>query len=63
MTHLTRTALEAAAFWHENVCFACGAIQRNDQPAGAPCQECESPSTTPASVALNFLDMLEDEDE
>ena len=57
-TPLTRSSLEQAAFWGEAVCLACSAIQ-TERAAGEDCQECESPGTVPASVALQFLDHME----
>lgn len=60
--HLTREALETAAFWNENVCPSCGTIQTDDQPAGAACQECDRPGTMPASVALQLLDRMEEDE-
>ena len=62
MTNLTRASLETAAFWRENVCPSCGTIQTDEQPAGAPCQECGQPGTLPASIALQFLSLVEDGD-
>lgn len=61
-TPLTRTALEQAAFWGEAVCLQCGTIQ-TERAAGDDCQECEAPGTIPASVALNFVERLEADDE
>ena len=62
MTPLTRSSLETAAFWNENVCPSCGTIQTDEQPAGAPCQECDRPGTMPATVALHLLELVEEND-
>lgn len=59
---LTRESLEQAAFWGEAVCLVCGALQ-TEVAAGEDCQECEASSTVPASIALNFLNTLENADE
>ena len=57
-TPLTRSALELAAFWGEPICLACGTIQ-TETAAGDDCQECDSPGTVPASVALQFVELVE----
>lgn len=63
MSHpLSHKSLEQAAFWGEAVCLACGTIQ-TEVAAGDDCQECGKPGTVPASVALQFLDLMEDGDE
>jgi hypothetical protein len=61
-TPLTRKGLEQAAFWGEAVCLHCHTVQ-TERAAGDDCQECEEPGTVPASVALNFIDDVEVDDE
>ena len=61
-TPLTRKGLEQAAFWGEAVCLVCGTLQ-TEVAAGADCQECEAPGTVPASVALQFINDVEENDD
>ena len=61
-TPLTKAALVQAAFWGEAVCLACGTLQTEREP-GEDCQECEMPCPVLASTALQFLDLLEQNDE
>lgn len=61
-TPLTRKGLEQAAFWGEAVCLTCGTIQ-TERAAGDDCQECETPGNVPASIALQFVNEVESNDE
>ena len=59
MRQTTKQDLEAASFWGEAVCLACGTVQ-TERAAGEPCQACETPGTVPASVALQFINLVEE---
>jgi len=61
-TPLTRKGLEQAAFWGEAVCLECGTVQ-TERAAGDDCQECDAPGTIPASVALQFINEVESNDD
>ena len=65
---ITRTELEHAAFWGKEVCLKCGHIQDADESGpdepGEPafCLECTHPGVVPAALALNFLELISEEE-
>ena len=63
---LTRQTLAAAAFWQQDVCLDCGAVQ--DAPPGDPeaeptCEACGSPALLAAELGVRLLARIAESEE
>ena len=59
---LTRKLIEAAAFWHQDLCLECGSPQdAPTAPGDSPliCESCSSPDLIEARLAQRLLEALD----
>ena len=58
---LTKTELERAAFWDQDVCLDCGQAQPHELATAFECVECGSDDLLPAKRILQIADFVEND--
>ena len=58
---IPRKRLEDAAFWHQHICLACGAIQSDEFTSDEPCESCGNETVLDAQLIKRCADFVEDE--